>query len=127
MALFLQREVRGAGAHHLQRANLELEGLFHAGGGHQLARGAHGAAQGHAKRGGEIFGQAVLQHELQVAKARAVVELDKAETLAVAHRAHPARHRYRVQALRGRSVVEFFHTHLRHGKMPPSNGRAMPG
>ena len=116
VALFLQGEVRGAQAQHLDLGGLDLEGLLHAGGEHELAGHADGAAQRDLDRAGEVAGVAVLQDDLEVFEAGAVVELDEAERLAVAHGAHPAGYGAFLDArLRGREV-QVPNVQIRHEK-----------
>ncbi len=106
VALFLQGIVGGAQAHHFDLGGLELKGLLHAGGGHQITLGPDGAAQRHLQRVGEVRRLAVLQHDLQVFEVGAVVQLDKAERLAVAHGAHPAGNGNVGQGLGGRLMKQ---------------------
>ena len=89
--LFLQRIGRVAQADHLHGVGLQLEGLLHARRQRQRTGRADGAAQRDFQRFGKVLRLPVLQHDLQVFKARAVVELDKAERLASRARCAPSR------------------------------------
>ena len=79
--LFLQRIGGIARADHLHGLGLQLKGLLHAGGERQRARGADGAAQRNFQRVGKASVFPSFQHDLQVFKARAVVDFDEAERL----------------------------------------------
>ena len=88
--LFLQRIIRRGRADDGHARSLQLEGLLRAGRGHERAFGLDGAAD---VQPGDFFivgYVGLFDHDLQGLKAGAVVQGDKGESLAVAHRAHPA-------------------------------------
>ena len=125
VALLLQGVVRRAGALHGELVRLDLKGLLVAGRQLQHARDPHGRAHVELDRVLEV-GQAPLhEHDLQVLKERAVVELDKAKGLAVAHGAHPAVYRHDAPIGRG-LPVERANRRLFHGFSPPQKVRAVP-
>ena len=104
VALLLQRVIRRAGSLDGKFVRLDFKGLLHAGGQLQHARDLDGRADAELHRILEARQPSIYQHDLEIFEERAVVQLDKAEGLAVAHGAHPAVYRHNAAVGRGLPV-----------------------
>ena len=126
VALLLQRVVGRGRALDLDGVRLELEGLLG-------LRREHELAADYERRADVLAGDLVvvgearaLEHDLQVAVRRAVVERDEAEVLHVAYGAGPAADGYLAAGKAGRVGVNGGNPLAFHGKIPPGGPGAEP-
>ena len=92
MPLLLQRIIAGAAAfqHNLRR--LQLKRLARLGRLHQRSSAGNRGAHANFADFFKILDSAIFKYNLQVLKKRTVVQLDKAQGLAVPYGAHPSAH-----------------------------------
>ena len=107
--LLLQGVLTGAGAQHGDGGGVDLHAVALAG--HQGALHLQAGAQRH--KGAHVGDNLLVQHDLQVLEAGAVVHLQERHVLGVAAGAHPAADGDLLTDI-GRVVIQFYDVHVFH-------------